>query len=323
MIWAFIITIVLLGLFLSGLFSGCETGIYCVNRLRIELGLRSADAGAARLQHLLADEQSAVSVALIGTNVANYIITTAVAFLFSSLLDRSDAQAELYTVAIVTPVVFVFGEVVPKNLFQLHADYLMRLVSVPLTITARMCRAVGIVHLLKMFVSAANRLAGSIESDTITTPRHRVASLLQDALADRVLGEEQSELVDRVVQLSETAVHAVMVPRNRVTSIHIKANRKDLLRIAGRTVHARLPVYDTARTHVMGIIKIDDLLQRHDWKTVGECMRDVPTVRPHITVARAIRTLQEMHRSIAVVTDNTGRMLGIVTLTDLLEELVG
>lgn len=323
MSWIMVFSAILVGLLLSGLYSGCETGLYCVNRLRVELGVRSGEPGAVRLQSLLQDEQGSLSVALIGTNVANYMTTSAVAYLFASMLNVPDGRAEIYTVALLTPFVFVFGEVVPKNIFQLHADHLMKAVSVPLSVTARICRMTGAVYVLGLFVKAANRLAGALHSDTIATPRRRVALLIQDALADREMGPEQSELVDRVVQLSETPVHAVMVPRNQVTSIRRSADRHELMRVGRRTGHARLPVYETARTHVVGIVKVDELLRRDDWRSVGECLSAVPVIRPHITVAQAIRTLQELRRSLAIVTDQGGRMLGIVTLTDLLEELVG
>jgi len=323
MIWLVVLSVIVLCLFVSGLFSGSETGLYCLNRLRVELGARAKHPRALRLERLLADEQGALSVILVGTNVANYLATSAIAYLFATLMGMPGRDAELYTVALATPVVFVFGEVVPKNLFQLHADYLMGRASLPLSVAQRVCRATGIVWLLKGLAAGVNRLTGTVDTDIIATPRRRIASLLQEALADRDFGEEQSELVERVVQLSETPVHNVMVPRNRVTTIRAAADRKELVRIARRTGHARLPVFDTQPSHVVGTIRVDDLLRRDDWDSVDTHLQAVPALRPHATVATAIRSLQESRRDMAIVTDHGGRMLGIVTLTDLLEELVG
>jgi len=323
MMWFVVLTLIVVCLFVSGLFSGSETGLYCLNRLRVELGARAQQSRALRLERLLADEQGALSVILVGTNVANYLTTSAIAYLFAILIGMPGRDAELYTVALATPVVFVFGEVVPKNLFQLHADYLMGLASLPLSIAQRLCRATGIVGLLKGLAAGVNRLTGGVDADVIATPRRRIASLLQEALAERDFGEEQSELVERVVQLSETPVHTVMVPRNRVTTIRAAADRKELIRIARRTGHARLPIFDARPGHVVGTISVDDLLRRDDWNSVGTQLQAVLSLRAHVTVATALRSLQESRGDLAIVSDHGGRMLGIVTLTDLLEELVG
>jgi putative hemolysin len=323
MMWVAAIAVVLVGLFLSGVFSGSETGLYCVNRLRIELGTRTDDPAALRLNRVLSDEQGALSVILIGTNVANYVTTSAVAFVFADLMGLADTQAEIYTILMVTPVVFVFGEVVPKNLFQLHADHLMVRVSAILSVADRTLRATGGVWFLKLLATGINRLIRAADLGAWSTPRRRVASLLQEALVGRVFGLEQSELVERVCQLSETPVHTVMVPLNRITMISASADRKEFLRLARRTDHARLPVFERRRTQVIGLVKVDELLRDDEWETVGERVEPVPSISPHRTVAVAIRSLQESRRGLAIVTDHGGRLLGIVTLTDLLEQLVG
>lgn len=323
MIWLAVLVIPI-GLFLSGFFSGAETGLYRVNRLRLHLDVQRRDPAGLRLARVLEDEQGALSVALIGTNVMNYVTTTAVAFLFAERLGLGEANTELYTVIIMTPIVFVFGEVVPKNLFQLHTDTLLARSTSLLSLSDRLFRMTGVVWVLKQLANVINRFAGAYaQRDAAFGSKRRVALLLQEALAGQTLGEEQSDLIDRVCQLSETPLHTVMIPRNRVTVIGADTNRRTLVRVARRTGHALLPVYESSRRHIIGLARIDELLQRDDWETVGERLHPAPTLSPHETVATAISRLQRAGRGMAIITDHGGQMLGVVTLKDLLGEVVG
>lgn len=324
MMWFMVIVLMMIGLFLSGFFSGSETGLYCVNRLRLELGVKKMDVRAQRLVHILEDEAGALSVTLIGTNVMNYLTTTAAAFLFAELVGLGETDTELYTVVVLTPIVFVFGEVVPKNLFQLYADQLLPRWSWLLALANWICRMTGCVWLLKKLTTLVQRIIGIDEtSDPVVTPKWRIAALLQEALADQSWGQHQSTLIDRVCQLSETPLHVAMVPKNRVTVISAQSDNRELVRIVRRTGHARLPVFDQHRTRVIGLIKVDDLLQSRDWEQVGERVSPITAMQPHVTVANAISRMQSTRINMAVVTDHGGRMLGIITLNDLLKEIVG
>ena len=147
--------------------------------------------------------------------------------------------------------------------------------------------------------------------------------MLQEALAGDTLGEAQSDLIDRVCRLSETRLYSVMVPRNRVTVIAADATRASLLRVVRRTPYARLPVFESNPRRIIGLVKVDELLRSDGWEKVGERLRPALMLRPHETVAEAITRLQRAGRGMAVVADQSAQMLGIVTLKDLISEVVG
>jgi CBS domain containing-hemolysin-like protein len=228
------------------------------------------------------------------------------------------------TVALVTPILFVFGEVVPKNLFRLHADTLLARGSRLLVFFDRLFRATGLVWALKGLAVACSRfISGDVEPGQTSAPKRRVALLLHEALAGTTLSEDQSDMIDRVCRLSETPLHAVMVPRNRVTIVRADTDRRGLIRVARRTGHAQLPVFDARPRHMTGVIKVDELLQSDDWQVVGEHLEPALNLSPHDTVAAAITRLQRAGRSMAIITSHGGQMLGIVTLKDLLREVIG
>lgn len=312
------------GLLGSALFSGAETGLYCVNRLRVFLGVQRGDPRSKRIARLIDDERGALSVMLAGTNLMNYICTTVVAYMFGSLMELGRVDIQVYTVLLLTPVVFVFGEVVPKNIFQLHADVLMPRFSRPLSLANRIFRVVGLVWFMKSMTTTAARLCGAAAVERrVGAPKHRVVALLHEALSGRMLGEEQSELIDRVCRLSETPVRAVMIPYHRVTMIAADADRDALVRVARATDYARVPVHGSRRSQIMGLVKIDDLLRSDDWRTVGERITPVITLRPLDTVATAITRMQRVRKEMAIVTGFSGGLLGVVTLRDLLDEIAG
>ncbi len=312
------------GLFLSGFFSGAETGLYHINRLRLHLDSKRSDPRALKLSQVLSDEQGALSVTLIGTNLANYVTTAAVAYLFAEQMGLGETDSELYTVMILTPIVFVFGEVVPKNLFRLHADRLMARSAGLLGLADRLFRLTGLVWCLDKLAGLINRRgAADPPGGGASTPKRRVAMLLQEALAGNPLGEDQSDLIERVCGLSEQRLHSVMVPRNRVVAISAKTDRRSLSRVARRTPHARLPVHDRNPRHITGIVKVDELLRRDDWEHAGELLAPAITLSPHTTVAAAMTHLQHANQEMAIVANQGGQMLGIVTLKDLLAQVVG
>ncbi len=323
-IWAAVVAIILATLLCSALFSGAETGLYCVNRLRVLLGVQQGDGRSRRLARLIEDEQEALSVMLAGTNLMNYLCTTAVAFMFGELMGFSHVDIQVYTVVLLTPVVFVLGEVVPKNLFQRHADALMPRFSGLLYSADRVFRATGLIWFTKRLTMAVSRWSGASKAnDRIAAPKRRIAVLLQEALIGYKLGEDQSELVDRVCRLSETPVRTVMIPYHRVTMISADADREALIRVARSTDYARIPVHGARRSEVIGLAKVDDLLRSDDWRAVGEKTTPVITLRPLDPVATAITRMQKARKEMAIVTGLGGGLLGVVTLRDLLDEVVG
>lgn len=322
--WVIAGVVIFVGLALSAFFSGVETGFYCLNRVRLQVRVQKGDRRAKHLAHMLDDQAAALCVTLTGTNAMNYLTTGAVAYVFADLLHCSEHATELYTVACLTPILFVFGEVVPKNLFQVHADTLMLRFHGLLSVANRVFRMVGVVWFLKSLVWAGNRMTGVDEPLSAATfePKHRMAMLLREGLAGKAFADDQVDLIDRVCRLSETRVGAVMVPWNRVHHIPPPTNYPGLRRAARRSDHRRLPVSDPHRHRVLGVIDVDELLGDADWTEVTECLEPVPTIDPNETVASAIVSLRAASCELAIVSGRGGRPIGLVTVQGLVNTVL-
>ncbi len=314
-----VLALFVIAVFLSGVFSGAETGLYCVNRARLKVQAERGNPRALRLEGVLWNNQAALSLTLVGTNLANCAATACFAFLLSVRLGFSEHQAEVYTTLIVALVIFTFGEVVPKNLFQSHPDRLMSVVS-------RVLRVANVIFFPAVWVLTllTTRLTGLFgdQAKGGLDPRRQIALLLREGLASSDHDGAHHEMVDRALTLADTSVHTVMTPRNRVVTIAAAAGRDKLLSLARTKQYSLLPVFKHHPRRIVGIVEVPRLLD-DTWQTVGEQMMPFIRLDPHESVASALIRLQQERARMAVVVDRGGYLLGIVTLKDLLEELVG
>jgi len=308
----------------SGFYSGCETGVYCLSRIRLRLRADGGERRARLVRNLIADEQGLIISLLIGTNLFNYLATVSVAHLFTSYR-YSGGQSELYTTLIVVPVVFVFGEVLPKNLYQRHADRLTLAMAVPLAVSCFVYRFVGLVSVLKRLAAAAVRLVQGSDArpGRLLGPRQEVISLLREGLGYGVLSEQQSSTIDRVMRLHDLQVRYVMVPLSRVASIPLSMKREALLDVIARHDYSRLCVYRSDPRHIIGILGVYDLLQTESDAATEQLMTDPLRVAADEPVMACLVQMQKSRQPLAVVEADSGRAVGIVTIKDIVEQIVG
>jgi len=322
--WVIVIAAIAAGLFFSAFFCGTETGLYCANRVRVHLRAQQGDASAKRLTQLLSDESGTLMITLLGVNVADFAVTTAVAYLFLDLLNLTESEAESVTIAVVSPVLFIFANVIPKNLFQSHADGLMAACSRLLHFVGRVLAWTGILWCFRRLADFLSRLAQDPTTDLLMVePKRKIATFVQESMAGQVHAGMRSGMVERVLQLSEISVQSVMVSASRVVGISASAGREELIRVARNDPHSRLPVFGGSRRQVVGLIHIDELLALRDWTTVGSRVEPAMTIGPYETVASALSLLQSHGQDMAVVAEKGGSLMGIVTLRTLLELLLG
>ncbi len=316
---------IILFLLLSGFFSGAETGAYRVNPVRLQLQSNQGHPGAVRLRRLLEDREGILSVTLIGTNLANYLTTLFTAMLLAHLAaDWSDRELEVYTTLILTPIIFVFGETVPKNWFRQQANLLMTRASWVLLVSYRAFRWCGAVPVLRWLTRRTLRWwHGTDDWEQAIHPRRVMVSLLKEGVAEGVLTNEQSRLLDGVLSLSSISVGSVMIPMSKVAALSRRATRDDVLAVMRQHPYSRYPVFDPDRHKIIGITNVYEFLADAKAETIEPHMTEPLTLSPRSSVSAALYDMREARRTIGVVIDRWGNPIGVVTTKDLVEEIVG
>ncbi len=316
---------VLVFLLLSGFFSGVETGAYRVHPVRLQLRHGRGDGVARRLRRLLEDRQGLLATTLIGNNLSNYGVTVSTAMLLSGWDPTlADHTIELYTTLILTPVIFVFGEVVPKNWFREEADRLMSACSLPLAAFHRLMHWTGAVPLLMWLTRCMLRWwHRGVDWNPPVHPRQEMISLLREGVAEGALTREQSRLIDGVLSIANIHLGSVMIPSSKVVTLPPDAGRREVLEIMSRHAFTRYPVVQPEGRRVVGMVNIYDFLADASARTVADMMLPTFSMEPRLPVPQALQQLRQARRSIAVVQDRWGNFIGIITAKDLVEEVVG
>ena len=315
---------VVVALGLSAFFSGTETGIYCLNRVRLNVRTARQHPGARRLTALMRHPQELVTTTLVGANVAEYLATVCVTAL---LLHVAAARnlAEIYATAILTPLILVFGWVMPKDWFQRQADRLMYPLARPLTWCQQVVRWTGLMWALSRLTDSLIRWIdpSGVAAETNLLTRAHVRRLLSEGAVSGGLSPFQRDTLERVMNISRVRVANIMVPRRRAAIVSINIPRDDLLRIARMAHFSRLPVYRDTPRRIVGIVNVYDVLTDEQEKPIADYVQEVTALRATETVPAALLKLQQARQVMAIVTDQAGNCLGLFTMKDLVEEIVG
>ncbi len=315
----------LLGIALSACASAVETGTYCLNRLRLRVRAEQNFRGARRLARLFEQPGDLVLTALLGCTLADFITTACVTALF---LDAQfpPTAAEGWATLLVTPAVLILGGVIPKDWFRREADVWMYRLAWPLEQCVRVTRATGFPFAMRQL---ARRLLHRLDlrapqdADPHLLARASVLGMLQEGAALGGLSPFQRELISRIMRISSVRAGNVMIPLRRAALVPRTIAREDFLRIARMAHFSRLPVHDGDPHRIVGIVHVFDVLTDPEQRPVSAHLRPPIVVPAHASVSSVLLELQRARRTMAIVQDRHGAHVGLLTLKDLVEEIVG
>lgn len=315
---------------LSGLFAGAETGMYQLSRLRLRLGIERKRLSFVVLGECLRDSSAFLLSMLVGNNLTHYIVTSIVTYLLLSRVEIAHT-AELFATLITVPVLFVLGELIPKNLFFYRADYLMPLFAPVLVVFHKVFSWCGAVPVLKYMSGIFGRLTGSKAGPKMVTTavqRPRVRAIFADIREEGALSSVQTGLINRLVTISNTAIRTVMTPINKVETVDKDYDRTALLDKLKKCAYTRLPVRDKRAANIIGFINIYEALNSTgQFAELRNFIKPIRKLHGDTTVVDAINIMQRENQKIVLVTrisrGDVVRPIGIVTMKDLVEELLG
>lgn len=323
--------IIFLMVILSAIFSGSEISFNASNKMRLKKSAESGSKTAAMAYKISEDFTTALSAILIGNNLANIAASSVTTIIIIQVLtalgvgESANSLASAIATFIVTVIILIFGEIVPKILAKQHADCVVRWVAYPVRIlTFILYPAVLIVMLV---VNLLRKLWGKDKSDNEpTVTEEDLSSIIETVEEEGVIDEDKSELLQSTLEFHDTTVEEIMTPRIDMVSIDIDDSDEDISAIIEDSHFSRLPVCEDSTDNIIGILYLNHYYKNsvaQDKKPLRDLL--IPTCFIHKTMRlpAAMGVLREKKTHIAIVIDEFGGTLGIVTMEDILEELVG
>jgi CBS domain containing-hemolysin-like protein len=316
-----LVAVLIASLLLAAFAATAETALTSVSRLRMRSLAESGDAAARRVVRLHERPNAYLSTILMANTLAVIVASTVTTLLVA---DRWGSGAEAPATAVLSVVVLVACEILPKSVALRFNEQAARLVSGPVTLLTRVLRPV--VFLLTGLSSRLVRLVarGDVPGPFVT--EEELKMLLAVSEREGVVEEEEREMISGVLELTDKVAREVMVPRVDVVAVDVRSTVEDVTRLINQTGHSRIPLYEDSIDNVVGLIYAKDLLR-------GCATDNPPSLRelarePYFTpeLKRAGELLIEMRKKkvhMAVVVDEYGGTAGIVTIEDLIEEIVG
>lgn len=314
------IIIIVVCVILSAYFSATETAFSTFNRIRIKNMAEKGNKKAALAMKLSEDYDSLISAILIGNNIVNILASSMGALVFAMLISNGELASAVNT-AVLTIAILIFGEISPKSMAKNNPES-FALFSAPIINVVRI-----IFFPLIVVFNAWQRLLAKVfkKADDPGMTEEELISIIEEAEEEGDIDKEESDLIKSAIEFGDLEVGDIYTPRIDITALPVGSTKDTVAKTFSESGYSRLPVYDGDIDNVVGI------LYYKDFYTVAY-KTNVPLheiIKPVIYVAKAqpvnelMKELQEKQLHMAVVTDEFGSTAGIVTLEDILEEIVG
>lgn len=314
-----IIILIILLLF-SGLFSSAETSLTTVNKIRMRSLAEDGNKRAKKVIAITEDSGKMLSAILIGNNIVNLSassITTSIAYMFGG-------SAVAIATGIITLLILIFGEISPKTLATIHSEKLALFYAYPVDFVMKiMTPFIIIINSLSRVVLFILRVNPNAKPDTMTESELR--TIVDVSHEDGVIESEEKEMIYNVFDMGDAKAKDVMVPRVHMTFADVNSTYEELIDIFREDKFTRLQVYEETTDNVIGTINMKDLLLFDNKKEfhIRDILREAYFTYEYKSISELLVEMREASFNIAIVLDEYGETAGLITLEDLLEEIVG
>lgn len=312
---------ILVMVFLSAFFSSSETALVSVNKIRMKNLAENGDKRAAKVLKVTSDNGKMLSAILIGNNVVNIFASSLATILAIDIF--GDIGTGLATGAL-TIIILIFGEVSPKTMATIKADTFA--LSIAGIIDVLMFVLTPIIFIINKLSSGVLFLlrVNPMDADTSMT-EDEIRTIVDESQESGAIEDEEREMIHNVFDFGDSLAKEIMIPRIDMTFVHADATYDELIEIFRAEKFTRLPVYDESTDHVVGIINMKDLLliDRTEDFSVRDILREPYFTYEHKNTSDLFVEMRKSSISLAIVLDEYGVTAGLVTLEDLLEEIVG
>ena len=322
MITYLVIAGIILCIYLSGFFSGSEMSYSSCNTMRLENEKEEGSKKAGVALYIAEHFDDALGAILIGNNLVN-IACSSLGSVAVILIAGTDKYAWIATV-LITISVIIFGETIPKNTSKKGANIYAKKYAYPIRFLMIILRplvliVVGLVYLITL------PMKGEIEEDP-EEKKEELTSIIETAEDESVIDEEESELVQAAIEFHDTSARQAMTARVDVTAIDIEDTQEEILDIISRSHFTRIPVYEGNIDHIIGVLHLNKYLKALTEGVdidIRSLLMEPCYIYKTMKLPEVLAAFREARQHLGIVVDEYGGTLGIISMEDVLEEVVG
>ena len=316
-----LVALIILVLF-SGFFSATETAFSCANKIKLRTLASNGNKRATKVL-VLAEENfdMLISTILVGNNIVNISAATISTLLFALLIKNPKIDSSFVSTAVTTVVVLIFGEITPKFIAKTYPEKLAMLFYPVIRFFTYIFKPINIIFSgWKKFISVVFKL----KNEEIIT-EEEIITIVEEAKEDGTLKQEETELIKSVIEFDDQEVENIYTPRVNLVAVDINSSMEDIQKVFQTTKFSRLPVYLETIDQIIGTIHQSDFYSLLFTKatSVKSILKEPYFTTSHTKISKLLNQLQKNKTHMAIVLDEYGGTLGIVTMEDILEELVG
>lgn len=315
-----LIAIIIL-LCLSAFFSSSETALTTVNQIRMRTLADNGDKRAARVLHVTGNPGKMLSAILIGNNIVNLSASSISTSLAIHLFGNTGAGI---ATGILTFLILIFGEVTPKTMATIKADSMSLTAAAPIGFLMKILTPV-IFIINKLSLGLMFLLHVNIKDAQKKMTEEELRTIVDVSQENGVIEHEERDMIHNLFDFGDAEAKEIMVPRIDMTFVQANATYQEVLDIFRQDMFTRLPVYEDSTDNVIGIINMKDFLLQNDTPefSVRNLLREPYFTYEHKNTADLFLEMRKSSISLAIVLDEYGVTAGLITLEDLLEEIVG
>lgn len=324
------IALIVILIAMSAFFSASETAVSSVNRIRLKGMAENGSRGAERALRILKKYDKALTTILIGNNIVNIATSSLATILCVRLIARAyesqvvgDQYGPLVSTIAITIIVLIFGEVLPKGIAKDNAEVIS--IGVSGIISFLMIIFTPFSALFLLLKKGIGKLFKKDDNPSVT--EEELMAIIDEIEDEGVLEQQESNLVRSALEFDEITVDEIITPRVRITAVEVNDDAEEVRTKFLREEYSRMPVYEKTADNIIGVITEKDFIKAYEEKgsevTVRELMQETIYFPSMLKISEVLRTMQKKKCHMSVVLDQHGGTLGIVTMEDLLEELVG
>ena len=316
-----LITLVILVIF-SAFFSATETAYTSANRIKLRAIAQNGNKRAEKVLFLAEDNyDKLISTILIGNNIVNIAAATISTLLFAILITNPNVDSSVISTVVLTVVILIFGEITPKFIAKTYPEKIaMAFYPIVIFFYFLLYPLNFIFGCWKWLIAKVFRL-----KDTSIVTEEEILTIVEEAEEDGTLKKEETNLIRSVIEFDDLEVGDILVPRVNVVAVDVNSSMEKIKKVFEKEGYSRLPVYKDGIDTIIGTIHQKDfyIAYLNGKKDIDGILQNAFYTTEHVKISALLKQLQKKKIHIAVVLDEYGGTLGLVTLEDVLEELVG